>query len=111
MMRLLGPATVIIFALPLGALARGADPAAQAADGTGGMAWDLVRASGEGNAIVSPVSVWEALAMTHAGARGGTAAEIAQVLRSSEKAIKSMVHRARENLRERLAPFLQQELT
>ncbi len=37
--------------------------------------------------------------------------EIAQVLRSSEKAIKSMVHRARENLRERLAPFLQQELT
>ena len=80
MMRLLGPATVIIFALPLGALARGADPAAQAADGTGGMAWDLVRASGEGNAIVSPVSVWEALAMTHAGARGGTAAEIAQVL-------------------------------
>lgn len=36
-------------------------------------------------------------------------AEIAVVLRSSEKAIKSMVHRARENLRERLAPFLQQE--
>lgn len=36
--------------------------------------------------------------------------EIAIVLRSSEKAIKSMVHRARENLRERLAPFLQQEL-
>jgi RNA polymerase sigma-70 factor, ECF subfamily len=31
------------------------------------------------------------------------------VLRSSEKAIKSMVHRARENLREQLAPFLQQE--
>ena len=35
--------------------------------------------------------------------------EIAEVLHSSEKAIKSMVHRARENLRERLAPFLQQE--
>jgi RNA polymerase sigma-70 factor (ECF subfamily) len=35
--------------------------------------------------------------------------EIAVVLGSSEKAIKSMVHRARENLRTRLAPFLQQE--
>jgi RNA polymerase sigma-70 factor, ECF subfamily len=37
-------------------------------------------------------------------------AEIAEVLHSSEKAIKSLVHRARENLRERLAPFLEQEL-
>lgn len=37
--------------------------------------------------------------------------EIAKVLRSSEKAIKSLVHRARETLRERLAPFLQQELS
>lgn len=37
-------------------------------------------------------------------------ADIAVVLRSSEKAIKSLVHRARENLRVRLAPFLQQEL-
>jgi RNA polymerase sigma-70 factor (ECF subfamily) len=37
--------------------------------------------------------------------------DIAVVLRSSEKAIKSMVHRARENLRARLAPFLQQELS
>ena len=36
-------------------------------------------------------------------------AEIAEVLGSSEKAIKSMVHRARENLRETLAPFLQEE--
>lgn len=33
-------------------------------------------------------------------------AEIALVLRSSEKAVKSLVHRARENLRERLGPFL-----
>jgi RNA polymerase sigma-70 factor (ECF subfamily) len=37
-------------------------------------------------------------------------ADIAIVLRTSEKAIKSMVHRARENLRARLAPFLQEEL-
>ena len=36
-------------------------------------------------------------------------AEIAIVLESSEKAIKSLVHRARENLREQLAPFLQRE--
>jgi RNA polymerase sigma-70 factor (ECF subfamily) len=34
--------------------------------------------------------------------------EIAEVMGSSEKAIKSLVHRARENLRARLAPFLQQ---
>ena len=36
--------------------------------------------------------------------------EIAAVLGSSEKAIKSMIHRARETLRERLAVFLEQEL-
>ena len=35
--------------------------------------------------------------------------EIAGVMGSSEKAIKSMVHRARETLRVRLAPLLQQE--
>lgn len=35
-------------------------------------------------------------------------AEIAVVLDSSEKAIKSLVHRARESLREWLAPFLRQ---
>lgn len=36
--------------------------------------------------------------------------EIARVLDSSEKAIKSLVHRARESLRARLAPFLQEQL-
>ena len=35
--------------------------------------------------------------------------EIAEILDSTEKAIKSLVHRARENLREQLAPLLQQE--
>ena len=35
-------------------------------------------------------------------------AEIAEVLDSTEKAVKSLVHRARENLRARLAPFLPQ---
>ncbi|MEX0669843.1 MAG: serpin family protein [Pirellulales bacterium] len=59
---------------------RAEEPMTQAAAGVGQMAWDLVRASGSGNAIVSPVSVWEALAMTHAGARGETAAEMAHVL-------------------------------
>jgi RNA polymerase sigma-70 factor (ECF subfamily) len=36
--------------------------------------------------------------------------EIASVLGTSEKAVKSLVHRARETLREMLAPFLQEEL-
>ena len=36
-------------------------------------------------------------------------AEIAVVLGSTEKAVKSLVHRARESLRARLAPFLEQE--
>jgi RNA polymerase sigma-70 factor, ECF subfamily len=36
--------------------------------------------------------------------------EIASVLGSSEKAVKSLVHRARENLREALAPYMQEEL-
>lgn len=36
-------------------------------------------------------------------------AEIAKVMDSSEKAIKSLVHRARENLRSTLQPFLQED--
>ena len=36
-------------------------------------------------------------------------AEIAEIVGSSEKAIKSLIHRARESLRESLAPFLEQE--
>jgi serpin B len=59
-----------------------ADEAAEAAAvaGVNRLGWDLVRASGAGNAVVSPASVWEALAMTHVGAAGDTAAEIATVL-------------------------------
>jgi RNA polymerase sigma-70 factor (ECF subfamily) len=38
-------------------------------------------------------------------------AEIAEIIGSSEKAVKSLVHRAREALREKLAPFLQGEIT
>lgn len=54
--------------------------ARQAAEGIDEIAWDLVRAAGSGNVVLSPASVWEALAMTHQGARGETAAEIAGVL-------------------------------
>ena len=72
---------VAVAMLVLGTLAaRAAEPVEQAFVGVDRLAWDLVRASGDGNAIVSPVSVWEALAMTHAGGRGETAAEMARVL-------------------------------
>jgi serpin B len=50
------------------------------ADGINAIAGDLVRAEGPGNAVVSPSSIWEALAMLHQGARGKTAAAIAGVL-------------------------------
>lgn len=61
---------------------RAADPTSgtEVSEGIAKMAWDLVRTAGDGNVILSPASVWGALAMTHAGARGGTAAEIAGVL-------------------------------
>ena len=80
MTRGMAVAAVVAAAAFVASGVRAADPVEQAAAGVGRMAWDLVRASGPGNAIVSPVSVWEALAMTHAGARGETAAEMAQVL-------------------------------
>jgi DNA-directed RNA polymerase specialized sigma24 family protein len=35
--------------------------------------------------------------------------EIAEILGSSEKAIKSLIHRARETLRLSLAPYISQE--
>ena len=38
------------------------------------------------------------------------ASEVAEVLGSTEKAIKSLIHRARESLRAWLAPMLQEEL-
>ena len=78
-----------------------AEPGEQASAGVGRMAWDLVRASGPGNAIVSPVSVWEALAMTHAGARGETAAEMAHVLGMPDD--RTAIASAAESLRKLLA--------
>lgn len=51
------------------------------------------------------------LALILAKYEGLSHAEIATVMKSSEKAVKSMIHRARENLRVRLAPyFAEQEL-
>ena len=51
-----------------------------AAEGVAALGWNLVRSAGHENVIVSPLSVWESLAMTHGGAAGQTAVEIAAVL-------------------------------
>ena len=84
MNRLFAIALSIALACQAAATARvtAGEPSSGAAvsEGIAKMAWDLVRTSGKGNVILSPASVWGALAMTHAGARGGTAAEIAAVL-------------------------------
>ncbi|MGI9178548.1 MAG: serpin family protein [Pirellulales bacterium] len=75
--------------------------AKSAGDGSGALAWDLVRAAGSGNVVVSPVSVWEALAMTHQAARGETATEIAGVLGMPDD--RSAIAAAAEGLRASLA--------
>ena len=84
MNRLFVIALSIALAFPVTWTARltAGEPSSGAAvsEGIAKMAWDLVRTAGNGNVILSPASVWGALAMTHAGARGGTAAEIAAVL-------------------------------
>jgi serpin B len=74
----LGAIAPAIHAAEAGAVST--DAAKAAAEGIDEIAWDLVRAAGPGNVVISPASVWEALAMTHQGARGETAAEIAGVL-------------------------------
>jgi serpin B len=51
-----------------------------AAVATGALGLDLMRAEPPGNLVVSPDSIAAALAMTGTGARGRTAAEIAQTL-------------------------------
>jgi len=77
------------------------DAARAAAEGIDEIAWDLVRAAGGGNVVVSPASVWEALAMTHQGARGETAAEMAGVLGMPDD--RAGIARAAEALRVSLA--------
>jgi len=73
---------LIAFSLPvfMGIAAEQTSPQPQASSGVASKVWNLVRAAGKGNVTVSPVSLRETLAMTHAGARSATAAEIAQVL-------------------------------
>lgn len=85
-------------------------PAAdESARGVAALGWELVRASGDGDAIVSPVSVWEALAMTHAGARGETAAEIARVLGMSDD--REVIAAASESLRRACAEAKGEKIT
>lgn len=62
-------------------------------------------------AAIARLPAAQRLALILAKYDGLSYAEIAGVMGSSEKAIKSMVHRARETLRARLAPLLQQEST
>jgi serpin B len=78
-----------------------ADAAKAAAEGIDEITWDLVRAAGAGNVVISPASIWEALAMTHQGARGETAAEIAGVLGMADD--RTAIAAAAESLRVALA--------
>ena len=84
-----------------GVAASQGDAARAAAEGIDEIAWDLVRAAGGGNVVISPASVWEALAMTHQGARGETAAEIAGVLGLADD--RAVIASAAEALRGALA--------
>ena len=60
-------------------------------------------------AAIAALPETQRMALVLARFEGQSLAEIAQVLGSSEKAVKSLVHRARENLRARLTPYLEQE--
>jgi len=71
---------VLLAAIVVAGTMHAADPSPPVCAAVAKLGWELLRASEDGNAIVSPVSIWESLAMTHAGARGQTAAEIAGVL-------------------------------
>ena len=50
------------------------------------------------------------MALILAKYEGFSQAEVARALESSEKAVKSMIHRARENLRSALAPFFEEQI-
>jgi RNA polymerase sigma-70 factor (ECF subfamily) len=60
-------------------------------------------------AAIAALPESQRMALILAKYEGLSLAEIAEVLDSSEKAVKSLVHRARENLRARLAPWLVEE--
>ena len=70
-----------VFSLSWRAFADEATHAATAwARSTQRLASSLLQLNTENNAVISPLSIWSALAMTHAGAQGRTAEEIASVL-------------------------------
>lgn len=73
-------ATVVVAAMALGPVQ--ADQPQTLAGNTNSFAIDLYKQlrSQEGNLFLSPYSVWTALTMTYAGARGDTAAEMHKVL-------------------------------
>jgi len=54
--------------------------ATNSAQGVSALGWNLLRKSGSENSVISPTSIWLSLAMTHAGSRGVTAVQIAEVL-------------------------------
>jgi RNA polymerase sigma-70 factor, ECF subfamily len=66
---------------------------------------DIVRAV---RAAIDALPAHQRMALVLARFEELSLAEIAEVMGSSEKAIKSLVHRARENLRAQLAPFLRE---
>ena len=75
-----------------------ATPAGSFVEATNSFAMDLwakVRVQ-SGNLAVSPASVWVALAMTHEGARGETADEMARVLRMPQDADAARADAARK---------------
>lgn len=67
---------------------------------------DLVEAV---QAAIASLPETQRMALVLARFEEQSLAEIAVVLGSTEKAVKSLVHRARESLRAKLAPFLEQE--
>ncbi len=67
---------------------------------------DRVRAV---QAAIAELPTRQRTALVLARYEGLSLAEVGQVLGSSEQAVKSMIHRARETLRELLAPFLAEE--
>jgi RNA polymerase sigma-70 factor (ECF subfamily) len=78
-----------------------------AAPGDGLERDDVVRAV---RAAIASLPETQRMALVLAKYHDMPYAEIAVVLDSSEKAIKSLIHRARETLRASLAPFMAQEL-
>ncbi|MEZ6014463.1 MAG: sigma-70 family RNA polymerase sigma factor [Planctomycetota bacterium] len=68
---------------------------------------DLVAAV---RAAIAELPESQRMALVLAKYEGLSQAEIADVIGSTEKAVKSLIHRARENLRALLIPYLEQEV-